>query len=383
MGRPGRYYGFGYLLALAPPLVFVAGQWLQVPGLLFFVLFGIAPLSKPIFGTIPLGQPQWSESVAACLHQIPTITAMSYALAAVATVVGLQSEWRPSTSLSWLLYGFSLWSCMLCAVPVAHDLLHRRGFARFAGAIVSGLIGYPVLEGEHMRHHSMSGTVDLPEWPRVTDSVWAYARRRAAHVFQSAFRFHQHNAKLSRMSMVRFVAACSVSATVGAAFYKAAGALGLAVYGFAALGVHFTVHGINYVQHWGLGSDNLAGAQEGRFGWECCCRVQGWLLLNIALHHSHHQRSSTPYYRLAPHSVSPKLPVSYLPSLVISMFPPLWRRLMLPQLAHWQSAPQHQQATGARRILCLPIYFHDKQLVKTGLASRRAGDQRLGDGRDV
>jgi alkane 1-monooxygenase len=142
-----------------------------------------------------------------------------------------------------------------------------------------------------------------------------------------------------------------------AIFWVLNGAAGAAVYAAAAIGIHFAVHAINYMQHWGLGTDSVAGADEGRFGWECRCKLQGWVMLNIALHHSHHKSSVTPYYRLTPDQGSARLPGSYVPMLFISMVPPLWRKLMVPALTTWKADPSLQREPSGRRIVCLPISY--------------------------
>ncbi len=144
------------------------------------------------------------------------------------------------------------------------------------------------------------------------------------------------------------------------AFALAAGKAGFLLYVCVAAGIHFAVQAINFIQHWGLGSDSVRDAGEGRYGWECRCLFQGWILLNIALHHSHHQDASTPYYLLAPHPGSPRLPGSYIPLLFVSMVPPLWHRLMGPVLDAWKRDPMLQREPKGWRIVCLPILYEDR-----------------------
>lgn len=109
-----------------------------------------------------------------------------------------------------------------------------------------------------------------------------------------------------------------------------------------------------YLQHWGLGVDSVEGADEGRFAWEDRCQFQVWLMMHLALHHAHHQRSSTPYYRLAPHPRSPRLPSGYVLLLFASFFPTLWRWLMTPALESWKRNPDAHVEPVRWRLVCLP-----------------------------
>jgi alkane 1-monooxygenase len=357
MTSPGRFYPFGYLLMLAPPLLLVGGMLAGMPYLLFVVLFGVAPLMRALLGNIPEEPAEWGERVTTLLDRLPVFAAIVGPVALLATLVQLRIE-PMSGPAHWVGFALSLWAFMLCAIPVAHELIHRRGLQRTLGGVLAGITGYPILEGEHIRHHSMSGIVEVPEWPRRDESVWSFVGRRMPHAIASAVRYQAMLRASRGYSLIGPLIATLL--TLGA-FVWAAGASGAVVYLCVAAGVHFGVHAINYLQHWALGSDSVDGAEEARFGWECRCLLQGWVMLNIALHHAHHQNSATPYYRLVPHKGSPRLPGSYIPMLFVSLVPALWRRMMEPALATWQRDPELQREPIGRRIICLPVHYSDER----------------------
>ena len=101
----------------------------------------------------------------------------------------------------------------------------------------------------------------------------------------------------------------------------------------------------------------VSGADEGRFAWEDRCQFQVWLMLHLALHHAHHQTSSLPYYRLAPHPASPRLPAGYVLLLFASFIPAVWRWLMVPALENWKRDPMSQIEPNRWRLVCLPSHY--------------------------
>lgn len=355
MKRPGRFYPLGYLLVLAPPMLLVVSLLAGIPYLLFAALFGVAPLARALLGNMPEEPGEWNESVTKLLDRLPTLAAVVHAAALAGVLVLLRQEPLEHWD-AWLGFGLSLFASQLCGIPVAHELIHRRGIQRAVGRVLSGLTGYPVLEGEHIRHHSVSGIVEQPEWPRLEESVWGFVGRRLPYAFRSAWNYH----KMLRHSPSGFrglAMSCGAMVITGAMFGMAAGVAGVLLYLCIAVAVQFSVHAINYIQHWGLGSDSVPNADEARYGWECRCVLQGWVMLNIALHYSHHQRSSTPYYRLTPHKASPRLPGGYIPLLFLSLVPALFRRFMEPALSAWKRDPAQQNEPKGRRIICMPVVY--------------------------
>lgn len=357
MTQPGRYYPLGYFLVFLPPVLLLAGVSHGWPSLLFVVLFGIAPLTRAVLGNIPEEPGEdWSEVTTTLLDWLPIASAVVSMVAVAATVVYIAVH-PPIGAAAWLALGLSMWTCMLCSIPVAHELIHRRGSQRLVGNLLSGIAGYPELEGEHIRHHATSGVVDRPEWPRLEESVWCFAMRRLPHVISSAC---QYEAMLQGTRRPLVLASLATLITL-LGFALAAGVAGAVLYLCVVAGIHFAVQAINYVQHWGLGTDHLSDADEARYGWECRCLLQGWLFLNIALHHSHHQSSAKPYYRLTPTKGSARLPGSYVPMLYLAMVPPLWHRLMRPAIAAWRRDPSLQREPHGGRIICLPVHYEENE----------------------
>jgi fatty acid desaturase len=134
-------------------------------------------------------------------------------------------------------------------------------------------------------------------------------------------------------------------------FASFAGTAGAVVYGLAAAGVWWAMQAIAFVQHWGLGSDSIESAGHEHLGWEDRCQLQAWLTLGICYHQSHHREPTTPFYRLQPMPGSPRMPAGYVVLLLASMWPPVWRALMLRVLEDWKRDPTRELNIG-RGLIC-------------------------------
>ncbi len=353
-----RIGALGYLAIFLPFALLIVGQAIGAPYLATAVIFGLGPLSRPLLGNVSDDLPEWDERTATFLDRLPVAYAAAFPLLLGWVLIDIAAH-PPAQVQTWIWLGLSLWTCLFFAVVVAHELIHQGGHRRRIGWLLAGAAGYPLLAHEHLPHHSTSGNVDLAEWPRRDESLWAFVARRTRRAIRSAA---EHNAILAaRRGRIAvhggLPEAITATIIVAVTFAWAAGLAGLALYLCVAAGVHFGVQAITYLQHWGLGVDSVEGADEGRFAWEDRCQFQVWLMMHLALHHAHHQRSSTPYYRLAPHPRSPRLPAGYVLLLFASFFPPLWRWLMTPALESWKHNPDAHVEPVRWRLVCLPGHY--------------------------
>lgn len=167
--------------------------------------------------------------------------------------------------------------------------------------MLSGIIGYPLLEHEHRAHHASPGGADATEWPRLDEPVWSFTVRVLRRVCRTAW---DGNVALAARRGHRVAGGLGTSAAAtGAtafAFYMAGGVTGLLLYGAVAAGVVWALQAVTYIQRWGLGNDYLSDAEAGEFGWEDLCQLQAWLTMGISYHHAHHHRAGVPCYRQHP-----------------------------------------------------------------------------------
>ncbi|MEO8922990.1 MAG: fatty acid desaturase, partial [Caldimonas sp.] len=297
-------------------------------------------------------EPEWTEGFATVLEGLPVACAAACLGATVYVVWALRRRSLGAGDLAWL--GGSLWAVWMFASCVGHELLHRRSeLSRTMGRVLSGVIGYPLLEHEHRAHHVKGGNVEAAECPRLDESVWAFTARRSVRVFGTAWEGDVVAAS-RRGNRLAGGLPVSIAATLvtAAAFGMAAGVKGLVLYALVALAVAWTMQVMAYVQHWGLGADSLSNAAVADLGWEDLCQLQGWLTLNLSYHQAHHHASAVPYYRRQPMQGSPRAPAGYGVLLFVSFVPPLWHALMRPALERWKRAPDAQRTAG-RRLICI------------------------------
>lgn len=348
----------GYLVIFLVPVLLLAGIELDVPSLAFGVVFLLFPFTRTVFGGVESEAVLWREDIATVLDRLPLLYAAVLPVT-VALVLGHFPMSGPHATAHILGLGLSLWITMLLAICVAHELIHRRD-ARFAlvGYCIAGIAGYPILGQEHLVHHARSGDTHSAECPRLDESMWQFALRRAVRIFCDTYApgsaFWSPTAPSRPQQRLRI--ATAVSALTWIAFVLAGGWTGGALYLGVMIGTTFGVQLVTYIQHWGLGDDSLGSDRaSSEFGWEDDCRFQSWITLGLSFHNAHHQSSQRPYYRIALASDSPRLPAGYLILMVISLFPRLWRNVMQPALNHWQSDASRPRSPG-RSLTCFALY---------------------------
>lgn len=343
----------GYLLVLLPPALLAGGLAMGTPSLAACVLIVVMPFLRVLFGDATDEQPEWSEWVASGLESLPIVAAVAFLFSIAYSTWSLaNSQWGISNLVGFAL---SLWSACIFASCVAHELVHRQSkTARTVGRLLSGALGYPLLEHEHRAHHAKGGDVANAEWPGVDETVWQFAARRAKRVTQTAWE-GDVLAAARRGSRLSGGLPTSVAAMVltAVAFWASGGPVGLATYAVVVLAVGWTMQAITYIQHWGLGDDNIPDAAAGDYGWEDLCRLQAWLTLSISYHQSHHHGNAVPYYRQKPMAGAPRQPAGYVILLFACMVPRVWRSLMQPALARWLKQTPDAQCSAGRRLLCL------------------------------
>ena len=347
----------GYLAVFLVPTLLVIGIAIGHPILAFGVVMLMFPLARMLFGDYPSGQPTWDEFIATALDRLPVAYGLALLFSVMFTLHWLASEGPDSPSTAVAL-GLSVWVTMLFATCPAHELLHRRSpFDARVGRWIAGMAGYPILGHEHMVHHARSGEVELAEWPSADESVWKFSLRRVQRAWRNAIeRDVAINARRNGSWLQSELAeACLVTLVTWAAFSAAGGWAGFAIYGLVMAGVAFGVQVITYLQHWGLGSENVYLAQEEPYAWEDSCRFQAWVTLHLSFHQSHHRSSRTPYYLLGAQADAPRPPAGYVVLMVLCLFPFLWRQLMLPVLQYWKQRPAEPPKQG-RRLTCFNFY---------------------------
>jgi len=127
------------------------------------------------------------------------------------------------------------------------------------------------------------------------------------------------------ISALLVAAAAAMAGAVGALFFVACG-----LWGKALLEI------VNYMEHYGLARDPATPVQP-RHSWNTNRRVSSWSMFNLTRHSHHHAQGEVPFHRLRPMPGAPMMPAGYLTTILLTLVPPMWKRLMAPRLADWDA----------------------------------------------
>ena len=148
-----------------------------------------------------------------------------------------------------------------------------------------------------------------------------------------------------------------MSLVIIAIFYIGAGWLGLfAFLGAAAISIR-GIESVNYVSHYGL--VRVPGtAIAVRHSWNSSRLISTSLMINFSRHSDHHMSATTPYWKLKMpvEGEAPLLPYGAITMGVIALVPPLYFKLVKPQLDYWD---EHLASPGERAYLEEQAYLQE------------------------
>jgi len=343
----------GFFVVLLPPTVLACGTRLGWPILAFALFVACSPITRYVFNVYRPGPLQITEGLAKALYALPAC----YLLVLTLAIVDFERS-IPTLVLSGPLHvaagALSLWTVMVFGLFPSHEMFHRRSPVWIrAGAIASGICGYPLWPGEHMAHHRSRGALATRDAAEVEQGPWTFTRQRLRSVLaaaidtEKALHAHFKGQVIGPMSWATLAMVCTALS-----FWWFAGYPGICVYIISALGVTFAAQLMTYVQHWGLDEAELDSAGVDEAAWEDDCLMQAWLTLANSLHAAHHRDPEIPYFHLQPQSDSPRQPGCYVVMLVLCIVPGLWRKIMRPvREAYLQSCPT--VCHPGRRVICI------------------------------
>ncbi|NOZ32276.1 MAG: alkane 1-monooxygenase [Alphaproteobacteria bacterium] len=227
-------------------------------------------------------------------------------------------------------------------VNVAHELVHRTN-SKFDMIFGRWLLSFTWDTGfsiEHVYgHHRNVGTPADPATARRGEYVLFFVVRSAVGQWFSALA--HENRRLARKGLARqiwrnrFWRGQLMTLTVIAGYVWLAGPIGFVWVVFVgAIGkVYFEI--VNYVEHYGL--VRIPGSKvEARHSWDSYRWFSTGMFYNLPLHSNHHRFATKPFWKLekAPQD-APVLRFGYMPMILMSFLPPLWKFVSTPLLADW------------------------------------------------
>jgi len=241
--------------------------------------------------------------------------------------------------------------CGVYGINVAHELGHRtkrweRDLAR--ALLLSSLYMHFIIE--HNRgHHRRVATPDDPASARYGETVYAFWFRSIVFSWRSAWHIEADRLRKggerpfgAKNEMLHAVVLQGGLLLVIGAF---AGANALMAFVAAAFIGILLLETVNYIEHYGLRRKLTATGSYGRVqhvhSWNSDHLIGRIMLFELTRHSDHHWKASKKYQSLASLEEAPQLPTGYPGTMVLSLVPPLFFRVVHPHLK--QLAQDHPE----------------------------------------
>ncbi len=238
---------------------------------------------------------------------------------------------------TWEIFGLCLSTGIVLStsgINVAHELGHKPStISHVASQLLLLPSMYMHFFIEHNRgHHLHVSTPEDPASARKGESVYKFFFRSIPGQWINAWRLEKKRLKshwhFSNLMMQFTIIQVVFVSLIFYAFGPLVGLLYLAV----ALQSLLMLELINYIEHYGLRRKKL---ENGRYekvrathSWNSNHEIGRIFLYELTRHSDHHFKSAKKYQILDHHDDSPQLPYGYPASLLLSLIPPLWFRIM-------------------------------------------------------
>ena len=170
---------------------------------------------------------------------------------------------------------------------------------------------------------------------RSLRSGWTLECGRLSRLGLPRWNFHNRVIRGQMMSFLLVACAYAMGAWAAVGFFVACG-----LWAKALLEI------VNYMEHYCLAREPGTPVQA-RHSWNTNRRISSWSMFNLTRHSHHHANAGVPYHDLRSFPDAPVMINGYLTTILATLIPPLWMRLMSSRLDSWD----HDHATeGERRI---------------------------------
>ncbi len=238
--------------------------------------------------------------------------------ALVGTVVGHELTHRTWHPLSmWVGRWLLAFSC-----DTAFAIEHVYGHHRYVGTTADPATAP---RGRNVYWHIVVSTI------KGNRSAWQLEAQRLARKRQHRFSYHN-----------RYLRGIGMSLSLTLLVFMLAGWAGVLTFTVSALLAKAFLEIVNFMEHYGIVRDPATPVQP-RHSWNTNKRASSWGMFNLTRHSHHHAEGDVPFYRLRPYPDAPMMLSGYLSTMLLTLIPPLWQRLMLPKVLAWDQ--QYASAT--------------------------------------
>lgn len=223
-----------------------------------------------------------------------------------------------------------------------HELTHRTNsmFDMFMGRWMLALTADTSFAIEHVYgHHARVATPEDPATARRGESYYTFTLRSTIFSYVHAYQLERNRlAKLNKSIWMPmnspFMRGNLQNLALFGAAYWISGWTGLACWAAIALIGKQFLEMTNYFEHYGL--LRVPGQPvEPRHSWNSNHWMSSHVMYSLARHSHHHAAAEVPYWKLRAYPNAPMLPMGYLTLIVLSLVPPVFKKIMEPALKNW------------------------------------------------
>jgi len=228
-------------------------------------------------------------------------------------------------------------------INVAHEIGHRHSYIN---QLVSRLMLLPSLymhfNIEHnLGHHKHVSTPQDPATAALGQSFYSFLPSSAIGGFISAWNIERKvlakNKQLTWSFHNRMLHFIIIQLLYLALILIFLGSKALICAILIAMISSSLLEGINYVEHYGLERKRLKNGKyepvQSHHSWNSDHTLGRIMLYELTRHSDHHFKSTRKFQVLRSHQTSPELPLGYPGSILLSLLPPLWFKIMNPLVA--------------------------------------------------
>ncbi len=228
--------------------------------------------------------------------------------------------------------------CGVLGINVAHELGHRSSkFEQFLSKSLLLTSLYMHFYIEHNRgHHKNVSTNEDPASSRFNETLYSFWIRSIVYSYISAWKLEFERMKRkglakfslqNQMLQFQFIQLLFISLiAIVFSFEVMLYFIAAAIIGFLLLET------VNYIEHYGLRRTKVNDKHYERVkpihSWNSNHVIGRIMLFELSRHSDHHYKASKKYQLLKHHENSPQMPTGYPGMMLLSIFPPLWFKVM-------------------------------------------------------
>lgn len=282
----------------------------------------------------PKGMPQGNESHSAAYRHVLYVYACTHILVLATGILGTSRlELLPMVGgvLSLGVMGG-------LGYTTVHELVHgRTKMEHTLASIMLSFMWAMHWQRSHLMHHKHVGKREDPSTARKGENFYAFALRSISGNIKNGLEDAQArghpNAPLCWI-------ACPT--TLACMFVLLGGIRAGFVFVSQACVAAIILETVNYIQHYGLERKRTPGGEyepySAKHSWNANWKCSNAFAFNLQHHAEHHLHASKPYHKLRNVEGAPKLPMSYPLLMMLSLAPPLFRRVMDKELSELSQA---------------------------------------------